>query len=109
MRDFDLPAPEIEVRAEALDPDAWCSSDSEGGAYELRYRRERARLTAAILLRLPAQGDVTYAIANGLRTAGFKVTTTEVRKHLRGMAKAGQVVEADSPYRTGNMLWWRAA
>jgi hypothetical protein len=46
MRDFDLPPPEIEERAKLLDPDAWCSSDSIGGAYELRYRRYRAREAA---------------------------------------------------------------
>ncbi len=109
MRDFDKPAPEIEERAKALDPDAWCSSDSESGAFELRYRREDARMTAAILLRLPKAGDVTYAISNGLRMDGFEVATPEVRKHLRAMVKAGHVVEAQSPFRTGRMLWWKPA
>jgi len=43
MRDYTLPPPEIEAAAKLLDPEAWCSSDTPGGAFELRYRRYQAR------------------------------------------------------------------
>jgi len=46
MRDHRVAPPEIEEEAKKLDPDAWCSSDSQAGAFELRYRRIRARARA---------------------------------------------------------------
>ena len=46
MRDFVLPPPEIEAAARLIDPEAWRSSGSVAGAFELRYRRYRARANA---------------------------------------------------------------
>jgi hypothetical protein len=43
MRDYILPSPEIEDAAKLIDPEAWRSSDSQAGAFSLRYRRYRAR------------------------------------------------------------------
>lgn len=46
MRDFKTADPETEARARLLDPEAWCSSDCQAEAYELRYRRNDARRKA---------------------------------------------------------------
>jgi hypothetical protein len=46
MRDYILPPADIEAAAQLLDPEAWRSSDSPAGAFELRYRRYRAREAA---------------------------------------------------------------
>lgn len=43
MRDYDLPPPDIEAAAKLIEPEAWRSSDDQGEAFSLRYRRYEAR------------------------------------------------------------------
>ena len=43
MRDFQTLPEALEWKARQRDPEAWRSSDSQGEAFDLKYRRERAR------------------------------------------------------------------
>lgn len=43
MRDFKTLPEALEWKARQRDREAWRSSDTQGEAFDLRYRRERAR------------------------------------------------------------------
>lgn len=103
MRDFFLPPEPIEARAREIDPDAWCSSDTEGGAFELRDRREDARVLAAV----EKNGGGRYRnVIDRLRPA-FGPTGGEatVRAKLYALERAGKI-KRDGYYSAVNSIYW---
>lgn len=103
MRDFFLPPEPIEVRARVIDPDAWCSSDSEAGAFELSTRREDARVLAAV----EKNGGGRYRniidrLRPGFGPAGGEAT---VRAKLYTLERAGKI-KRDPRYSAVNSIYW---